>query len=86
MGEMSLDGWDEKSGKESRRMIRTRLTEWNMKLFQMQSDAYRNERLVIFKEEEEGCWEMLTTDEERSSSTRWLNRDQITEIARLSIM
>ena len=27
MGEMSLDGWDEKSGKESRRMIRTRLTE-----------------------------------------------------------
>jgi len=42
-----------------------RLTEWSKKLIPKASDACRNEQFVIFKEEDQGGREMVTTDKQR---------------------
>ena len=47
-------------------------------------DKVMHERFVIFKEENEGGREMVTTDEERMQRARRLHRDKLIQIARLS--
>jgi len=58
---------DKSSWSVGRRSRRSSLGSW----FQRQGDAWRKERLLIFREEEEGEQERVTTSEERVLRLGW---------------
>jgi len=53
-------------------------------LIPRQGDAHRNDRFVIFREEDEGGQATVTTDE-KTSAVRRLHGDQLMQIGKLSI-